>query len=84
MLNKSTTRRNTQQLLEYAHNQLEDASGGQAKQLRKMTLNIDWSSHDVVKRIAILEGVSKTEVMRRAINLYSDVFGDDLLYPLSQ
>ena len=43
-MNKSTTRRNAQQLLEYAHNQLEDVSGGQAKQLKKMTINIDWDN----------------------------------------
>ena len=81
MINKATTRKNYLRLLEYDRQADELAQELGHKQLRKLTLNIDNSYHDVLSRIAIIEGISKTEAVRRAINFYSEVFGDDVLFP---
>ena len=81
MINKSTTRRNYMRLLEYDTHVNELADAGHQDELRKMTLNIDWSYHDVVKRMALIEGITKTEVMRRAIDFFAESFGDDVLFP---
>ena len=84
MINKSTTRRNYLRLLEYDQEQdqlgqLSRARGNQVR--RKLTLNIDQSYHDVLTRICLIEGISKTEAVRRAINAYSEIFGDEVLFP---
>jgi hypothetical protein len=81
MINKSTTRRNYLRLLEYEQELHAKLHLGELPDKKKLTLNIDRSYHDVVKRICLLEGISKTEAIRRAINIYSDLFGDDVLFP---
>jgi len=84
MINKSTTRRNYMRLLEYdqEQDQLGRPSRARDNQARqKLTLNIDRSYHDVLKRICLIEGISKTEAIRRAINAYSEIFGDEVLFP---
>ena len=78
MINQSTTRRNYQRLINYDEQQrLSQESEGR----RKLTLNIDLTFHDVVKRMAIIEGTTKTEIIRRAIDAYAELFGDELLFP---
>ena len=80
MINKSTTQRNYRRLVEYdeAQQGAEELAG-----TRKLTLNLDVSYHDILKRLALIEGTSKTEIIRRALNSYSEMFGDDVLFPSS-
>ena len=78
MINHSTTQRNYKRLVEYDQLQQESTPN---EGRRKLTLNIDLTFHDVVKRMALIEGTTKTEIIRRAIDAYAELFGAELLYP---
>ncbi len=80
MINKTTTQRNYKRLCDYD----EQAARAEHTDVRKkLTLNLDLSFHDIVMRLALIEGTTKTEIIRRAINNYSELFGDELLFPTS-
>ena len=81
MINRATTQRNYRRLVEYDESQNMGCEKEQGA--RKLTVNIDVSYHDVIKRLSLVEGISKTEVIRRAIDAYSEVFGDEVLFPSS-
>ena len=83
--NKATMRENYLRLLEYDREQKElRYELGQElghKQLQKMTLKMERTYHDVLARCSLIEGISRTEVIRRAIDFYSNAIGDDVLFP---
>ena len=81
MINKSTTQRNYKRLVEY---DLEQQHAPHFEGARKATFNLDQSYQDVIKRISLIEGTTKTEVIRRALNAYSELFGDEVLFPSQQ
>jgi len=81
MINKLTTRRNYARLLEHDKAYRKRNRDYTDRSLRKLTLNLDETYHDIITRVCLLEGISKVEAVRRAINHYSDTFGDETLFP---
>ena len=83
-MNKENARRNFRKLI--AYDQVDEFSGHSAtdKTLRKkLTLMLDLSYHDVLNRLKILEGTTKTEIIRRALEAYAESFPEGALYPVS-
>ena len=78
MINKSTTQRNYKRLVEY---DLDQQHAPRFEGARKATFNLDQSYQDVIKRISLIEGTTKTEIIRRALDSYSEQFGDEVLFP---
>ena len=69
-MNKPTIQSNIAKLIE-----LEHPTDG------KETFRLSGAYIDVLNRMAILQGTSKTAVVRQALDLLSEQFGDDVLWP---
>jgi hypothetical protein len=82
--NKDLVRRNFRKLIAYDQ---VDEFGGQDPSDRslkkKLTLMLDLSYHDVLNRLKILEGTTKTEIVRRALDAYAEALPEGALYPVS-
>jgi hypothetical protein len=77
-MNNDTIRRNFKRLLEHLST---TELGGQSQSNSKLTLKLDASYLDVLTRMKILEGTSKTELVRRALDAYAATFPEEALYP---
>ena len=51
---------------------------------RKLTAVLEREHHELLARISILEGISKTELIRRAIDAYANEIGMEVLFPARQ
>ena len=80
MINKQKQTQNFRRLLDYDE---QTRRRDFADDARKLTVQLEFSYHDVVKRIALLEGTTKTELMRRMVDFYAEQFSDDVLFPHS-
>ena len=76
-MNKSSVRANARALFEY--DQLHDQ--GELEQRKKLTLRLEGSYHDLMNRVSILEGTTRTEIIRRALDHYAKQYGDRILFP---
>lgn len=79
-MNKGTQGENTRALIAYdiaAQQEQLEAIG----ERRKLTLNLKHQYHDVLERMALLQGKTKTAVVRQALDALAKHFGDDVLYP---
>jgi hypothetical protein len=71
-MNKASMTENYKRLLKYRNKNAEP---------KKLTCVLPASYHELLERIIILEGISKTELVKRALDHYSDYFGGDVLFP---
>jgi len=76
-MNKGSIRANARALYEYA--QLHDQDELELR--KKLTLRLEGSYHDLMSRVAILEGTTRTEIIRRALDHYAKQYGDKILFP---
>jgi len=76
-MNKAALKANARRLVEYDQEQEPDNLVGS----RKLTLRLEGSYHDLMNRVAIVEGTTRTEIIRRALDHYSKQFGDQVLFP---
>lgn len=76
-MNKATLQANARALFQYnlEHDQ-DDLEG-----TRKLTLRLEGSYHDLMNRLAIVEGTTRTGVIRRALDHYSNQYPDQVLFP---
>ena len=76
-MNKGAQEENTRKLLEYqlvAQQQTD-------REDKKLTIMLSFQYHDALERLAILQGKTKTAVVRQALDELAAQFGDELLYP---
>jgi hypothetical protein len=75
MMNEATRRERVRSLIEYERP--EDMPV-------KLTVVLDDSYQEVIDRIGILQGESKSAVVRSALDCYAAQFGSSVLFPTSQ
>jgi hypothetical protein len=76
-MNKATLQSNARALFEYDQEQDQDDLVGS----KKLTLRLEGSYHDLMNRLAIVEGTTRTSVIRRALDHYSNQYPDQVLFP---
>ena len=76
-MNKGSIRANARALFEY--DQLYDQDELEIR--KKLTLRLESSYHDLMNRVSILEGTTRTEIIRRALDHYAKKYGDRVLFP---
>jgi|TARA_R100000664_G_C2744695_1_gene132643 hypothetical protein len=76
-MNKATLQANARALFEYDQEQVQD----DMTERKKLTLRLERSYHDLMQRLAIVEGSSRTSIIRRALDHYSKQYPDQVLFP---
>ena len=76
-MNKATLQANARALFEYDLEQVQEDLEGS----KKLTLRLERSYHDLMQRLAIVEGSSRTSIIRRALDHYSNQYPDQVLFP---
>jgi hypothetical protein len=76
-MNKGQLTENAQRLLAYAIVSARETD----RENRKLTCMLSFEYHDAIERMAILQGTTKTAVIRQAIDELVKQFGEDTLYP---
>jgi|AJXC01.1.fsa_nt_gi hypothetical protein len=76
-MNRAAIVENTKRLLDYATKRDQE----QEPETSKLTIRLNRTYHDVMRRLAILEGTNRTEIVRRALDHYSEQWGDEVLFP---
>jgi predicted DNA-binding protein len=79
-MNKGQQTENIQKLLDYALAAEQDTD----TEPKKLTCVLSPHYHDALERLAILQGKTKTAIVRMAIDELVKQFGDDILYPALQ
>jgi len=72
-MNTATQRENMKKLIEY---QIATPGSGS-----RLNLDIGMSYMDVLNRIAILQGTSKTQVIKDALDRIVEAYGEQILFP---
>jgi|TARA_R110002124_G_scaffold222852_1_gene388237 hypothetical protein len=80
-MNKGTQGENTRNLIAYELAAQQEQQLTDTGERRKLTLNLKHHYHDVLERMALLQGKTKTAVVRQALDVLATQFGDELLYP---
>ena len=81
MINKGQLTENAQQLLTYSLACAQGYVGHTDEGDKKLTCVLSYHYHDALTRMAILQGKTKTAVVRQAIDALVKQFGEDTLYP---
>ena len=76
-MNKGQQTENIQRLLDYALAAEQDTD----TEPKKLTCVLSPQYHDALERLAILQGKTKTAIVRLAIDELVKQFGEDVLYP---
>jgi|MDTB01.2.fsa_nt_gb hypothetical protein len=79
-MNKGQQTENAQKLLAYDVASKQDTD----TEDKKLTCVLSHHYHDVLDRMAILTGKTKTAVVRQAIDELAKQFGEDVLYPQTE
>ena len=74
-MNRATMEANYERLTQFK------GVGMEANETKKLTADLGRDYHEVIARISILEGISKTELVRRALDAYASIIGDAVLFP---
>jgi DUF1009 family protein len=75
-MNISLQTENAQRLVKY------DITGdAAAKERRKITVELSEAYHEVLKRMALVQGKTKTAVVRQALDLLAEQMGEEVLFP---
>ncbi len=75
-MNISLQTENAQRLVKY------DITGATAaKERRKITVELSEAYHEVLKRMALVQGKTKTAVVRQALDLLAEQMGEEVLFP---
>lgn len=74
-MNRGSQAENARKLLAYEMEEREDHGA------RKFTCELSQQYHDILERMSIIQGKTKTAVVRQALDELAKQFGDEILYP---
>jgi hypothetical protein len=74
-MNTAARTNNIKKLLEYHLKSLQESQSG------RLNMDLGEGYMDVLNRIAIIEGTSKTKIVKEALDRLAEEYGEQVLFP---
>ena len=74
-MNTAARANNIKKLLEYHLRSMKESQSG------RLNMDLGEGYMDVLNRIAIIEGTSKTKIVKEALDRLADEYGEQVLFP---